>query len=99
MTDVLILLWAAVISLTAIVVTVKDKLAAKGGHRRTPEATLLWIGFFGGAGAMLLTMKLIRHKTRKPKFMIGLPLMLVLHVLLIGIALLWQTQALLVKEL
>ena len=99
MTDVLILLWAAAISLTAVVITAKDKLAAQKGWRRTPEATLLWIGFFGGAAAMLLTMKLIRHKTRKPKFMIGLPLMTVLHVLLIGGALLWQMRTLFIKEL
>ncbi len=93
MIKLLVIFWLA-ISVVAVAVTIWDKHAAKAGLRRTPEATLLWIGFFGGAAAMLGTMKLIRHKTRKPKFMIGLPLMLVLHVLLIGGLFLWQTRAL-----
>ena len=75
-----LIFWWIFISLVAVVVTVWDKLAAKRRARRIPEATLLWIGFLGGAEAMLGTMKLIRHKTRKPKFMIGLPLMIVLHI-------------------
>lgn len=93
MIKLLVIFWLA-ISAVAIVTTIWDKHAAKAGLRRTPEATLLWIGFFGGAAAMLVTMKLIRHKTRKPKFMVGLPLMLVLHVLLIGGLFLWQIRAL-----
>lgn len=72
--------WWILISLVAVVITVWDKLAAKRRARRIPEATLLWVGLLGGAEAMLLTMKLIRHKTRKPKFMIGLPLMIVIHI-------------------
>ena len=93
MTMLLVVLFVA-ISLIAIVVTAWDKYAAKAGWRRTPEATLLWIGFLGGAAAMLATMKLIRHKTRKPKFMVGLPLMLIVHVLLVGAMLIWYGQGL-----
>ncbi len=92
MTTVLSIAWLT-ISAVAVIVTVWDKFAAKKGIRRVPEATLLWIGFFGGAAAMLITMKCIRHKTRKPKFMVGLPLILVLHVLLIGAALLWYSYS------
>lgn len=89
----LVILWS-VISAVAIIVTIWDKHAAKAGLRRTPEATLLWIAFFGGAAAMLFTMKRIHHKTRKPKFMVGLPLMLVLHLLVLGGFLVWQTRTL-----
>lgn len=56
-----------------------DKLAAIRHARRIPERTLLLIGALGGAAAMLLTMCLIRHKTRHPRFMAGLPAMLVLQ--------------------
>ena len=76
----LLLAWLALISLVAIVITVADKRAARFQRRRVPEATLLWIGFFGGAAAMLFTMKHIRHKTRKRKFMIGLPFMIIVHI-------------------
>lgn len=93
MPKLLVVLWLA-ISLVASVITAWDKHAARAGLRRVPEATLLWIGLFGGAAAMLVTMKVIRHKTRKPKFMVGLPLMLVLHILLVGGALLCQWRTL-----
>lgn len=82
------------ISLVAIAVTVWDKHAAKAKIRRVPEATLLWVAFFGGAAAMLGTMKLIRHKTRKAKFTVGIPLILMLHVLAVGGFMLWQMRSL-----
>ena len=35
------------------------------------------MGALGGAGAMLITMLMIRHKTKHIKFMLGLPIILV----------------------
>ena len=73
-----ILIYMAVISLVSVGVTVADKLYAKRpGHRRVPESTLLLYAAFGGSVAMLVTMLLIRHKTRHVKFMLGIPLILV----------------------
>lgn len=63
--------------------TVYDKWAAKHKKRRVPERTLLSLGIVGGAAAMYLTMKMIRHKTKKKKFMVGLPLEILLHVLIV----------------
>lgn len=72
-----ILLYLAMISLVSAGVTVVDKLYAKRpGHRRVPESTLLLYAAFGGSVAMLVTMLLIRHKTRHIKFMLGIPLIL-----------------------
>ena len=68
-----------IISIVAVIVTIKDKVSAKIDARRTPEKTLLLISALGGSCAMLLTMLLIRHKTRHIKFMLGIPLMLVLQ--------------------
>jgi uncharacterized membrane protein YsdA (DUF1294 family) len=45
-----------------------------------PENTLFFIAFVGGAAAMLLTMLLVRHKTRHARFMVGLPLVLAVQV-------------------
>lgn len=75
-------LWV-VMSVAAVYVTRADKSYAKKGKRRIPERTLMLIGLFGGAEAMYITMKKIHHKTKHKKFMIGLPLEIVLHVLLI----------------
>ncbi len=71
------IVYLALISLVSVAVTITDKLfSAKGGHRRVPESTLLLYSAFGGSVAMLITMLLIRHKTRHPKFMLGIPLIL-----------------------
>lgn len=69
-----------IISLAGIIMTVKDKSAAGKGKWRIPEKTLMLTGLFGAALPMLITMKLIRHKTKHLKFMLGLPLEIVLHI-------------------
>lgn len=78
-----IFIWLGIISAVSVVVTVYDKIAAKSGAWRIPEKTLLLLGFLGGAAAMLLTMLIIHHKTRHAKFMVGLPLEIVLHIAII----------------
>lgn len=75
-------IWFILISAVSIIMTVYDKWAAKHKKRRVPERTLLSLGIVGGAAAMYLTMKMIRHKTKKRKFMVGLPLEILLHVLI-----------------
>ena len=72
-----------IINLIAIVVTAHDKLAAIRQRRRVPEKTLMFISALGGAPAMYLTMLVIRHKTRKPLFMIGIPVIFLLELAII----------------
>lgn len=78
-----IFIWLGIISAVSVIVTAYDKIAAKSGAWRIPEKTLLLLGFFGGAAAMLVTMLIIHHKTRHAKFMVGLPLEIVLHIAII----------------
>ena len=79
--------WLALISLISVILTVYDKIAAKKRPRnRIPEKTLLLCGALGGALPMYLTMLLIRHKTRHKKFMIGLPVIIVLQIAAAGAA-------------
>ncbi|MBQ2973105.1 MAG: DUF1294 domain-containing protein [Clostridia bacterium] len=75
----LLIIYFVIVSLVSVVITVADKASAKKGRWRIPEATLMMIGLFGGALSMYVTMKTIRHKTKHKKFMIGLPLEIVLH--------------------
>lgn len=78
-------IYALIISLFAAIITVYDKIAAKKLPRyRVPEKTLMLTGLLGGAAAEYVTMKIIRHKTRHKKFMLGLPAMIVLHAILIA---------------
>lgn len=76
----LILIYLAIINLFAAVLTVFDKLRAIHHGRRVREATLLLVAALGGSPAMLVFMLMIRHKTRKPKFMVGIPLILLAQI-------------------
>lgn len=77
------LLYLAVVSLLAMILTVADKIKAKRNSRRIPERGLMTLALLGGATAMLLTMEAIRHKTKHKRFMIGLPIMILVQVLLL----------------
>ena len=79
----LILIYFAVISFAAMIITVSDKRKAIKGNWRIPESTLMLVGLFGGAVSMYITMKIIRHKTKHKLFMIGLPLEIILHLAII----------------
>ncbi len=68
------------ISLVSIVVCIYDKIAAKHNPKhRTREATLLLLSALGGSVAMLVTMLIIRHKTKHVKFMVGIPAIIILQ--------------------
>lgn len=78
-----ILIYLALMAVVAVAITAVDKMAAIKGRRRVPESTLMLVGLFGGALPMYVTMKVIRHKTKHKKFMIGLPLEIALHAALV----------------
>lgn len=69
-----------VINLFAIIITIIDKQNAKHKRRRVPEDFLLTIGLLGGALFEYITMKIILHKTKHKKFMIGLPIEILLQI-------------------
>lgn len=56
-----------------------DKWKAEHHKWRISEAALLGAAFFGVFGA-LLGMYFFRHKIRKPKFSIGVPLVMLLEI-------------------
>lgn len=71
--------YGVLISIAAVYLAVLDKRRARRGGRRVPERTLLLAGFLGGALPMYAVMRLIHHKTRHKKFMVGLPLEFLFH--------------------
>lgn len=75
-----LLIWLGVMSFIGFVMTMYDKLAAQAGKRRIPENVLMIEGLLGGATGMYVTMQLIRHKTKHKKFMIALPIFIVVHI-------------------
>ena len=78
-----ILGYIAVISIISVIVCCYDKIAAKHlTKHRTRERTLLLLCALGGSVAMLITMLIIRHKTKHVKFMLGIPLILIAQIAL-----------------
>lgn len=69
----ILIAYLIIINLVAVVITVHDKNAAKKHKWRVPESTLLIVSALSGCVAMYITMRIIHHKTKKPKFMIGIP--------------------------
>lgn len=79
--DYILLAYYCLITLTGIILAAWDKRCARKKRRRISERTLLWCGALGGALGMWLTMKYTRHKTKKKRFMVGLPLLFIWHLL------------------
>ena len=85
------LAYLGIISVVSIVVCIYDKFAAKHATKhRTRERTLLLLSALGGSVAMLLCMLLIRHKTKHAKFMIGIPVILMLQIA--AVAAVWMLR-------
>ena len=59
-----------------------DKRAARKSAWRIPEARLMGIALSGGCFGIYWGMMLFRHKTKHPKFRIGVPLIMVLYIML-----------------
>ncbi len=81
------LIYITAVSLLAVVLTIRDKNAARKNAWRVKERTLLTVSIFGGSAAMLLTMLAVRHKTRHKKFMVGIPLIIIVQIAIIVFAL------------
>ena len=75
------LLWLCVMSLVTFLVMGSDKLRAKRGARRVPEARLFLLALLGGGVGGLLGMYVFRHKTRHLQFALGFPLIAAVQVL------------------
>ena len=78
--------YIAVISLVSVIVCIYDKKISKKNkvELRIPEKVLLILSALGGSVAMLITMLLTRHKTKHFKFMVGIPVIIILQVALIA---------------
>lgn len=85
----LIALWLAAVSGLAVILTLHDKRAARRGARRVPERMLLLVCALGGSAAMLAVMRIVRHKTKHAKFMVGIPVMIVVQVA-VGLVAWWR---------
>lgn len=82
----LFLIYLAVINIVSAIVCVYDKIMAIKGRYRVSEATLILLSVLGGSVLMLVAMKLIRHKTKHKKFMLGIPIIIILQLVILFFA-------------
>ena len=83
MTPASVIAFFIIVNVAAYLFMHTDKYNARHGKRRISEASLLSVAAIGGSIGILVSMYLLRHKTRKFKFKVGVPLILVLQILLI----------------
>lgn len=76
----IIMVYLELVNLAAFALMGIDKQRAKQGRRRIPETTLILSAVFGGGIGALAGMYLFRHKTRKQKFTVGIPVILVMQI-------------------
>lgn len=78
-----VLIYLASINVIGFLAMLIDKEKAKRGSWRIPEKTLFMFTFLGGGIGTIAGMYLFRHKTKKLKFTIGFPVILMTEVALI----------------
>jgi len=78
-----ILLYFLMINLIGFLMMWSDKRRAKWGKWRIPEQTLFIVTALGGGIGTIAGMYTFRHKTKKLKFTIGLPVLVILEIFLI----------------
>ena len=75
----LFLYYILAINLYGIFAMYSDKKKSRKGKWRTPENTLFAIASAFGALGIFIGMRLFRHKTKHNKFVIGIPVILVVQ--------------------
>lgn len=78
-----ILIYLIIINLITFIVFAHDKIYAIKKKWRYKEVSLLGMCLFGGAIGGFLAMHLFRHKTKKKVFVIGVPLIIIIHLFII----------------
>ena len=73
-------IYLLIINALGFLLMLADKQKAKKNLWRIPESTLMTVALIGGSIGSLCGMHAFRHKTRHPKFFIGIPVILVCQI-------------------
>ena len=86
----LLFLYLAAINLALFCAMGADKRRARRHRWRVRESTLFTLCLLGGSLGGVLGMLAFRHKTRHWRFVLGFPVILLLHLALAGYVLFFQ---------
>lgn len=76
------IIYLIVINIIAFLAMFIDKRRAKYGKWRIKEYTLFILALLGGSIGAIAGMYTFRHKTKKARFFIGFPVILIIQILL-----------------
>ncbi|MFA7672832.1 MAG: DUF1294 domain-containing protein [Clostridia bacterium] len=79
----ILLIYVAAMGVTGFILMGADKNKAVAKRWRIPEAVYFVISVLGGSLGCFAGIYVFRHKTRDPKFTVGIPVIIVLQVLLL----------------
>ena len=75
----MLILYFLTINALGFLLMLVDKHKARKNRWRIPEATLMGVAVLGGSIGSLIGMYTVRHKTKHPKFTVGIPLILIVQ--------------------
>lgn len=78
-----IIVYIIILNILGYLIMYIDKRRAKKQQWRISEQTIFLITFLGGGIGTTLGMYTFRHKTKKLKFIIGLPLITIIEIVVI----------------
>ena len=76
----MLLYYLLLVNIITFVVYGLDKRKARRKEWRISENALLSLAIIGGSPAALLAMSVFKHKTKKNKFRLGIPIILILQI-------------------
>lgn len=76
------IIYFMIINIVAFLAMWIDKRKAEKGKWRISETTLLMLAVLGGSIGGMIGMYTFRHKTKKKRFTIGMPVILVIEILI-----------------
>lgn len=85
MFNYILLVYFILVNIISFAIIYIDKKKAINHKWRIKESSLIFLSIIGGSAGTLISMKMFRHKTKHPKFTIGVPLILLLQILIISL--------------
>lgn len=73
-------IYMTIVSFITFIMFGVDKYRAKHNYWRISELALLCFAALGGAIGAILGMFVFRHKIRKPRFIVGIPILVIIQV-------------------
>lgn len=80
----LLVIYLLIINALGFLLMLIDKYKARKNLWRIPEKTLLGVALIGGSIGSFAGMQIFRHKTKHPRFYIGIPIIMAVQLIAVA---------------